>query len=133
MEKKIENYSHLYLGCDVLKTDGQKRKLVGVYVSGALLENTETQLSDDYRMTDFKLLLRPLASMTQEEMRACGNMIYDFSDDPDLSNNWKWQEFEYGLHPEQFHWLLSKGFDLFNLIPDGLAIDVTKINSTTLK
>ena len=28
---------------------------------------------------------------------------------------------------EQFLWLLRKGFDLFNLIPDGLAIDKTSL------
>lgn len=32
---------------------------------------------------------------------------------------------------EQFHYLLSRGFDLFNLIESGLAIDSTKQNSTT--
>lgn len=30
-------------------------------------------------------------------------------------------------YPEQFIYLLSKGFDLFNLIPEGLALDLTTI------
>jgi hypothetical protein len=30
---------------------------------------------------------------------------------------------------EQFQYLLSKSFDLFNLIPEGLAIEKTKLNS----
>lgn len=32
------------------------------------------------------------------------------------------------LNPQQFQYLISKGFDLFELIDTGLAIDKTKIN-----
>jgi hypothetical protein len=35
------------------------------------------------------------------------------------------------LNAAQFHYLLSKGFDLFGLIPAGLAIDATTVNQPT--
>ncbi len=57
-------------------------------------------------------------------MLECGNMIYDFSSDPEL-NKWKPEDFEIGLAPEQFKWLLNNHFDIFNLIESGLAIDKT--------
>lgn len=69
---------------------------------------------------EIKPLLRPLSSMTEEEMHECGNMVYDFSG-TDL-DQWQPSDFEIGLAPEQFHWLLKKGFDLFGLIDAGIAL-----------
>lgn len=76
-----------------------------------------------------KPILRPLSDMTEGELQECGNLVYDFSDDQsglDL-NNHKLEDFLLTTS-EQFHWLLKKGFDLFGLIPAGLAIDKTSIN-----
>lgn len=102
------------------------------YNDGTEIEMIEADAGKDWPAwftfyADIKPILRPLSDMTEEEMHECGNMVYDFSDEPDL-NKWEPKDFEIGLAPEQFQWLLSKGFDIFNLIRDGLAI-----NKTTLK
>lgn len=116
--KKIEDYLHLYIGCDT-----NRGMLIGLTGSKAFVWRGETRI---YGESAIVLFLRPLSDMTEEEMQECGNMIYDFSDDPEL-NTWEWQYFQIGLAPEQLYYLLKKGFDLFNLIPEGLAIDKTKI------
>jgi hypothetical protein len=155
-EKKIINYLHFYLGCQVeyegilngkeLKAEKEANKDDIFYMPqvqeqkgkkiGYLREVCYTQ-NDGYSRCkvgrkslksfwginpDIKLILRPLSSMTVAEMQECGNMEYDFSDDPDL-NKWEPKDFEIGLSPRQFAWLISKHFDLFDLIPEGLALD----------
>jgi hypothetical protein len=129
MEKKISDYLHLYLGCDLYTGTG-KVKLVAVQKEAIpccefriiVLNGNVT-----HEAKNVKLLLRRLSSMSEKELQECGNMVYDFSDDPEL-NNHKPQDFEI-CAPEQFHYLLSKGFDLFGLIDSGLAIDKETIQS----
>lgn len=119
MEKKIEDYIHYYPGRKLLVIKSRYPYKKGDIISFSQLPPAS--------LLDFiKLILRPLASMTEEEMKECGNMIYDFSNDPGL-NKWHWKDFEIGLSPEQFHYLLSKGFDIFGLIESGLAIDSTSL------
>lgn len=122
--KQLKDYLHLYLGCELAKKD-----LPDSFKEGARKANVLDGETRDYFLksgnSGWLPILRPLSSMTEEELQECGNMIYDFSDDPEL-NNHKWQDFEISA-PEQFHYLLSKHFDLFNLIPEGLAIDATTL------
>lgn len=121
--REIKDYLHLYLGCEVA-VDGVVRKLWSVTPSGINIEDGGG--TEFIRFPGFILpILRPLSDMTYDELQECGNMIYDFSDDAEL-NNHEWEDFKIGLAPEQFHWLLSKHFDLFGLIESGLAIDKTK-------
>lgn len=132
MKKELKDYLHLYLGCPFIYGEGPK-----IWDGWSGFEKTDTYYYTDEEQNHIKLgghhfqvakikpILRPLSDMTDEELQECGNMVYDFSDDPEL-NNHKWQDFEIGLAPEQFHWLLSKHFDLFGLIEAGLAIDSTK-------
>lgn len=126
MEKKIVDYLHLYIGSKIryapLGGEYFDETMTGIDGWKVLTEN-----EPDYSCAaeECKLILRPLSSMTEEEMQECGNMVYDFSGDPDL-NKWEPKDFEIGLAPEQFYWLLSKHFDLFNLIPEGLALDATQ-------
>ena len=129
-QKKLEDYLHFYLGCKVKHAAFTKPlKLKSVGVNGGTISGLDFgEIHFDLRAKNIKPLLRPLSSMTEEEMKECGNMIYDYSNDPDL-NIWEWRDFEIGLAPEQYHWLLSKGFDLFGLIEAGLAIDSSKVNS----
>lgn len=131
MNKDIKDYLHLYLGCKVLLPDGSKDILDYVEIDQDIFWYSKGTDHDDKPVSpcieDIKLILRPLSDMTEEELQECGNMIYDFSDDPEL-NNHQWKDFEIGSAPEQFHWLLSKHFDLFGLIDAGLAIDKTTLN-----
>lgn len=133
-KKKIEDYLHLYLGCEVECiqdmpdyygwTKGMRATLdrdifwdMGetVYYNGSIVGKW---------CKFFKPLLRPLSDMTHDELQECGNMVYDFSDEPEL-NNHKWQDFDF-ITAEQFQWLLKRHFDLFGLIDAGLALDKTK-------
>lgn len=68
-----------------------------------------------------KLHLRKLSSMTEEEAIVSKFADYDYRGvivyyDPMFPDS---EQFS----PDQFTYLLSRSFDLFNLIEDGLAID----------
>lgn len=128
--KKIEDYLHLYLGCVAIieKSDyfmvhnwsyhnGDK-----IVIGGRLIEHLG---NINMGHISIKPILRPLSDMSEEEMKECGCLTYDFSDEEDLMK-WEWQDFKTLLSVEQFLWLLSKHFDLFGLIEAGLAIDKTK-------
>lgn len=76
---------------------------------------------------NLKLLLRPLSNMTEEEKLK----LYQFGftcnrKGLQIESPEKWHCFK----PEQFAWLLSKGFDLFGLIEKGEAIDSTTLTPT---
>lgn len=94
-----------------------------------------------------KPILRKLSSMTEEEIKFlfnCEQMVAEGVTDisvsvsiPLIEIKWKNKgeaEFCYyhqglnQLSPRQFHYLLSKHFDLFDLIDDGLAIDKETLN-----
>jgi hypothetical protein len=72
-----------------------------------------------------QLILRPLSSMTEEEQ----DHVWQ-AEEPNsilqMENGTKVRKVV--LAPERTAYLLSKGFDLFNLIPEGLAV-----NAETLK
>jgi len=59
-------------------------------------------------------------------MEECGNLDYDFSGDFEL-NKWAPDDFDCLLSPNQFMYLLARGYDLFGLIESGLAIDKTTL------
>jgi len=129
-KKHIKDYLHYYIGCDVLlRLEGYENPMpitgIGETFFVLKFQNGDSKIRIQH-INCIRLILRPLSSMTDEELNVCGNMIYDFSDDPELSKH-KWRDFEIGLAPEQFHYLLQQGFDLFGLIESGLAIDKTKI------
>ncbi len=153
MEKKIEDYLHLYLGCEMER---------GGIVTGALLQAAKEAAFNAW--LDFKPILRPLSDMTEEEAADVytierDRILHTPTIDHDLSKriDFGWvvtrlDHMNIGLlirfdgvcykvvdegkrptiepamnQPLIFHYLLSKRFDLFNLIPDGLAIDKTTL------
>ena len=69
---------------------------------------------------DFKPYLRPMSSMTEEEDKEYGLLCFDVSyydkDTPKCSF-------------KLIKWLLEKHFDFMGLIPESLAIEVTKENN----
>lgn len=140
-------YMHLYLGQKfIYKVEGHEWS--------EPMELTADQLSVYYRLIDdpetqHKLILRPLQAMTDEEKHElfkyiwpndhaatplgqeyCINYALDIGDDGDQIDNWMedaaatinntilWSRITL--------WLTSKGFDLFELINTGFAIDSTK-------
>lgn len=144
MEKKLNDYLHLYLGCPIFKTG---TKLVSVN-----LEDEEyTILEDDgfndrvlsMTNTNPKLILRPLSDMTDSELIDFTKLFGDgreFSDEDRkealqiinkkgigaISFNDESSENVF----EMVRWFLSKHFDIFGLIDAGLAIE-KKVESQT--
>lgn len=82
-------------------------------------------LKSFWGVPDFKLVLRPLSDITYDEFIEAGKLhvagggrigiTIEEIKDKDLQRE--------PIRPEVFRYLLSRGFDLFNLIPDRLAID----------
>lgn len=122
---KAKDVLHLYLGQHCWK-DGDRHLLVYIERSQKFDEGDKLVIGDDLFVglkavnakmvtmnvepENIKLILRPLSSMTEEEMKEFGilEMNYEICKTP---RGW------YGFKaiPEEFHWLLSKGFDIFNL------------------
>jgi hypothetical protein len=135
MNKKIEDYLHLYLGCEVkvLDIDGQTftDKVESVH------DNKSGKGFSIYEFGDCPFdnheeyyqrimpILRPLSDMTEEERIECkAESTVRFA-----AHSMQYEK----LEPDQFIKLLSKGFDLFNLIPEGLAIDKTSLLTNQVK
>jgi hypothetical protein len=136
--KTFKEFAHLYIGCEVQtnirKTQGQgkpsiklKGKLMEVDLFkestfGILLENETDKTHYCYLGVDeFKPLLRLLKDATQIEHQEYADFFsvrYLFDNDNELTQ-----------HAFATTFLLSKSFDLFNLIPSGLALDATTIKN----
>lgn len=133
MKNKIEHYQHLYLGCRIVSSNGTELQLSSDNLQRAINEN-------------WRLLLRRLKDMTEEEMFGLCDDYGEYGDVPgrrnyeSYKNQWGEKVVSWGTTlrekwipircevwtPNQFSFLLSKHFDVFGLIEDGLAIDATK-------
>lgn len=150
---EVENYP--YKKYEGIETQPKRMigLLVGVIGEYAHIQNKDVFGKDwdiiKEPIADVKPLLRPLSSMTEEEAIELVKLSEweSYGDHPHIrnyktyKNNFdhlvvSWGE---GLReknipenkkvfaPNEFQFLLSKHFDLFNLIESGLAIDKTKI------
>ncbi len=140
MKKELKDYLHLYLGCDCQTPDGIG-KLIGRVatsfdiatirfddwkklkpISGA--NRKDFGKSNNYEIADIKPILRRLDSMTEDEEKA----LYKAAGNPEYA--WQKRRIKQCLpgRPEGWRHLLSKGFDLFGLIEEGLAIDAATLN-----
>ncbi len=151
MKKEIVNYLHLYLGCEVqtefgigalieVRRDPTKKQITGIKrsfctdecriafakrIEGGTFSKVYSEVDPSpagnatwLHISKMKLLLRPLSDMTEEE-------LFEF------------KKIDIGKYPkahdlircdaERVKYLLSKGFDLFNLIEANLAEDKTKL------
>ena len=119
MEKKIEDYAHLYIGSSCIwsrrKGDIKKECII-----------TVSDLPWLRSMPVFKPILRPLSDMTEEEAEEINAELGSNH----LANNLKDKSY-YAMNVHvQFDLtfrLLRMGFDLFGLIDSGLAIDKSKL------
>jgi len=138
----------LYLGCEIKI----HHDISDAYSIQTLDCDLIHHISIDKKPEKFKPMLRHLSDMTTEEwrsffsldetatiidMRIGGNHIsWDYRcihPNPER-NNYDGFSYSYvaiGKQPKifssEFIWLLSKGFDLFGLIPEGIAIDKTTL------
>jgi hypothetical protein len=120
MKKELKDFIHLYLGCQCqFETD---TFILDGIIGGQIVYSTESDESGEgiYDIEDIKPILRKLSDMTEEETNEF-NMIYY-----DEQFETEYQKIITNAKATSF--LLSKHFDIFNLIPSGLAID-----SKTLK
>lgn len=134
MKKHIENYVSLYVGCELLLQEGIGINL-GLYYpdvwskEGRIESNginvyfTESSVKGKVYAMNFnqcKLSLRPLSDITEHEMSEL---------------KWDKQELEHAISQKrnpnfyntEFLYLLQKGFDLFGLIEEGIAVDKTTL------
>lgn len=112
--KDIKDYLHLYLGCEVVTLEENYNfpdlKLDCVSGLHCKLGSESRNLYWKVWPNQFKLLLRPLSDISDEERVEYKKTKKYYSQDC----------------PESFRYLLSKGFDLFGLIEAGLAVDSTR-------
>ncbi len=180
MKKELKDYLHLYLGCDVIDTDGNRKLKFHCMVDGKPFVKIDTITTEEF-FTPMKLLLRPLSDITEEEgIHIARLALHDYinmkwfmnalrfgkfadtdkipfqfekekyDDDDELGECWKahmnipdteigitiWEDFNVQVHDDDIfevsnqveitHYLLQRGFDIFLLIPAGLALDKTK-------
>ncbi len=121
MSRKIEDYLHLYLGCECKyrTTAIENAQWEWGIVDVRTLHCVYTGL------WEIKLILRPISDMTEEEVA----VLIEFEKTNDLIPCPHFNNIHQTKHGEQLRLLLAKGFDLFGLIEAGLAIDKTKMNS----
>jgi hypothetical protein len=122
MEKNIKDYLHLYLGCKVREV-----------MSLGYDEYTLTKLGLAYHAihqgNKIFPILRPLSDMTEEEKNELLQVDREYTSANILPNIplGRLLVLHYTERQAQItRYLLSKHFDLFGLIPTGLAIDATK-------
>lgn len=121
----------MYLGCDCQYIDEDFNELIlpllAVNMSGYAWF-VDPEFDEAIEIKNVKPILRNLSSMTEEETIASELGCYDYRGvivyyDPMFPHS---EQFS----PDQFAYLLSKSFDVFNLIEDGVAIDRDSINET---
>lgn len=112
MEPK--NVIHYYVGCDIINISAGGEWL------GCNTEVLTPQCLSDiaiYEFKDFKPILRRLTDITHDEYMSLKSLHIDRNPAiGGLFKDMKWT-------PEEFHWLLQHGFDLFNLIDSNQALD----------
>lgn len=159
MKKDIKDYIHLYLGCEayVFPDDTLSNGWLDAAVKNmpALQYKIPVTLDRVKHIIErgYKLILRPLSDMTEEERLHWFNRVKKDGETLDESvwttelngqpcdphwtlwMNERWNgcrcAYTVGINDhftaEEFVWLLSKSFDLFGLIEAGLAIDRSKL------
>jgi hypothetical protein len=126
MEKNIKDYLHLYIGCNVQwnKARGFTLTKVNWLFNEFEIDQDEsgyTETFNEKTVHEIKPILRPLSDMTEEECHTLGWAYLNSNGNKILNHSPEY------LNPEDFKYLLSRGFDLFGLIESGLAIDKSSI------
>lgn len=112
-ERKLNDYLHFYLGCEFeYEVDAKRYR--------DIIKSVGTTVNAMFRPEEILILLRPLSDMTMDEWNEIGKKSRSGQNIRTAGDLWK-------MNAEETAYLISKGFDLFNLIPDGLAIDKTTL------
>lgn len=108
--KKIEDYLHLYLGAEIYYPETKEKSVVSWT---HLLDLWDSENKGEEWNPSFVLVLRNLSDMTEEEKKEYKNFGH--------ATGTRHGDIE--LQAKRTAYLLSNHFDLFSLIPSGLAID----------
>lgn len=131
MIKDIKEVLHLYIGQWCI-ADGNRFKLAGLTFSeGGTLAYTGRYnggIPEAWWVEncDFKIELRKLSSMTEEEKREYHKLFSGMESVnilPEIRAGRLINHFLNAKSPHVVVWLLSKGFDLFQLLDNNLAIE----------
>ncbi len=121
--KELKNYLHLYLGCRVLRPD-MKTVLTISGISGSVIHFLEEGKGETYGSVSLaKPILRKLSSITEEEYIFCKKKGWADG----AANKFSYTSAISVYEPDEFLYLLSLHIDLFNLIPESLAIDASTL------
>jgi hypothetical protein len=133
-DKKISDYLHLYLGCEVRGTDGTMTYTL------SSVSKKQVLFTDEYRNEiwlgqEWKLALRRLSDMTEEEYAELWPLIggaphlfaFGAEDLRDSLESGDWSEtgfqMDYYTMSCMLNYLRKIGIDCDDLIDSGLAID----------
>jgi hypothetical protein len=131
MGKKLKDYLHFYIGCKAQLPEGTIVIIEGIYKNDGntyakcLVQDSRSDINGvdmSYMVDALKPILRQLSDMTLFDGIDLG-----YKGDMDLG---EWIQHRNKItiwNPTQFHYLLSKHFDLYDLIKEGLAIDATTL------
>mgnify|MGYP003510112592 FL=1 len=152
MDKRIEDYLHLYLGCEV-EWGFEARKKIGRLAGKderygwQIFDPSNAIVSYHPCRTDLlKIILRPLSDMTDEHINELWDTVgynpeYESPAYPGMTKrkflkrvfeeNGNEQRIEIKFENAAIiqNFLRKKGYDCDGLIPAGLAIDKTKMNT----
>lgn len=145
MEKKLSDYLHYYIGCNI-------QRITRSGADGLIVPLTPEELYRIHQETypySIRLVLRKIEDMTYEEAIELARLVVhkdefkepstyknEFGDIIVLWGNpdpWSgdYESFnstgERCWSSDQFHYLLKQGFDLWNLIDSNLALDAATI------
>ena len=107
---KIYKYLHLYLGCNT-----NLGKLIGVNEKSYFIRSEDGEIIERsfYDQPEVKLLLRKISDLNIEESAELNRKGLNIG-----------RPRGYSFSPDAILYLLALRIDLFNLIAEGLAIDI---------
>ena len=128
MKKKIEDYLHLYLGCECIIGDSITTETIEAVSKNSICTG-ENKYGIDcwYKISAAKPILRPLSDMTEEEEKYVGLGLKAGIANASMLKS----RYFHSMTPKVFYYLLSKHFDLFGLIESGFAVNAAEINSVS--
>jgi len=110
----FKDVAHLYVGCKMIEISGEIGTLTSVHSDYTISVNADI----DYYPYDSKPLLRPISLITEEQKNEVA-ALYKID---------KWGRQTPQSMADVIIYITKKGFDLFNLIESGEALDITTIN-----
>lgn len=113
METKLKDVLHLYIGCQIKEMKLDVIITLTIFTPKTLYK---------FKNNTFKLILRRFDDMTEEEKVEYKSLQYSQRATP------VHQIYVNTDSSQSFAWLLKNGFDIYNLILSGDAIDKKTLN-----